>query len=45
MSFLQILPEELTAAATQLGALGTSMAAQNAAAASCVPDSGVTRIA
>ncbi|WP_204802017.1 PPE family protein, SVP subgroup [Mycobacterium riyadhense] len=33
MSFLQILPEELTAAATQLGALGTSMAAQNAAAA------------
>lgn len=33
MSFLQILPEELTAAATQLGALGTSFSAQNAAAA------------
>lgn len=32
MSFLQILPDELTAAATQLGALGSSMAAQNAAA-------------
>ncbi|CAM3437257.1 PE family protein [Mycobacterium intermedium] len=33
MSFLQILPEELTAAATQLGALGTTFTAQNAAAA------------
>ncbi|ETW24293.1 PPE family protein, SVP subgroup [Mycobacterium gastri] len=33
MSFLQIVPEELTAAATQLGALGTSLTAQNAAAA------------
>jgi hypothetical protein len=33
MSFLQIVPEELTAAATQLGALGTSLASQNAAAA------------
>ncbi|KZS78754.1 PE family protein [Mycobacterium kansasii] len=33
MSFLQILPEELTAAGTQLGALGSSLTAQNAAAA------------
>lgn len=33
MSFLQIVPEELTAAAAQLGALGTSLTAQNAAAA------------
>ncbi|MGV0482157.1 PPE family protein, SVP subgroup [Mycobacterium kansasii] len=33
MSFLQIVPEELTAAATQLGVLGTSLTAQNAAAA------------
>ncbi|KAA1246343.1 PE domain-containing protein [Mycobacterium simiae] len=33
MSFLQIVPEELTAAATQLGALSTSLTAQNAAAA------------
>ncbi|AGZ50285.1 PPE family protein, SVP subgroup [Mycobacterium kansasii] len=33
MSFLQIVPEELTAAATQLGALGTSLTAQNTAAA------------
>lgn len=33
MSFLQIAPDELAAAATQLGTLGASMAAQNAAAA------------
>ncbi|BBX72336.1 PE domain-containing protein [Mycobacterium shinjukuense] len=33
MSFLQILPEELTAAAAQLQTVGTSLTAQNAAAA------------
>ncbi|CAM4413050.1 PPE-repeat proteins [Mycobacterium basiliense] len=33
MSFLKTVPEELTAAAAQLGTIGSSMAAQNAAAA------------
>ncbi|QUR68668.1 PPE family protein, SVP subgroup [Mycobacterium spongiae] len=33
MSFLTTVPEELQAAATQLGAIGSTMAAQNAAAA------------
>jgi hypothetical protein len=33
MSFLTTIPEELTAAAAQLGALGSSLAAQNAGAA------------
>lgn len=33
MSFLKTVPEELTAAAAQLGTIGAAMAAQNAAAA------------